>query len=109
MEGVHRSHNGPMASAPDPDTHEVERVLRAFTSEGRIVLLPARWSKKLVLLDVVAQSFEPGRAYAETEVNAIMREWYAHDWVSLRRYLVDAGMLDRRDAWYWRIGGTFEL
>jgi hypothetical protein len=97
-----------VTSASGPDPHEVDRVLRAFTREGRIVSLPARWSKKLVLLDVVAQSFEPGRAYAETEVNAILREWYEHDWVSLRRYLVDAGMLDRRDGWYWRIGGSFE-
>ncbi|MBI1376714.1 MAG: DUF2087 domain-containing protein [Frankiales bacterium] len=71
--------------------------------------MPARWSRKLVLLDVVAQSFEPGRAYAETEVDTVLRTWYEHDWVSLRRYLVDGGFLDRSDGFYWRIGGTFEI
>jgi hypothetical protein len=93
----------------DDSDRQREAVLRAFTRSGRIVSMPAKWSKRLVLLDVVGQSFEPGHAYAESEVNAILREWYAHDWVALRRYLVDAGILDRRDSYYWRIGGTFAL
>jgi hypothetical protein len=92
----------------DPDRQR-DAVLRAFTRDGRIVSMPAKWSKRLLLLDVVGQSFEPGRAYAESEVDAILREWYAHDWVALRRYLVDAAILDRRDGYYWRIGGTFAL
>jgi hypothetical protein len=96
-------------STPTPEDLERARVLRTFVRDGRIVSLPARWSKKLVLLDLVAQSFEPGRAYREPEVDLVLRSWYEQDHVSLRRYLVDAGMLDRRDGWYWRIGGTFEL
>ena len=95
-------------SSPDDSARARDAVLRTFVRDGRILSMPAKWSKKLVLLDVVGQSFEPGRAYAEAEVNAILREWYEHDWVSLRRYLVDAAILDRRDGYYWRIGGTFE-
>jgi hypothetical protein len=96
-------------TCPPTDPREVERVTRTFVRDGRILSLPATWSRKLVLLDVVGQSFEPGRAYAETEVDTILRGWYEHDWVSLRRYLIDAAILDRRDGWYWRIGGTFDL
>ena len=57
------------------DDAERAKVLRTFVRDGRIVSMPARWSRKLVLLDVVAQSFEPGRAYPETEVNTVLRAW----------------------------------
>ncbi len=31
------------------------------------------------------------------------------DHLTLRRYLVDEGFLDRRESTYWRSGGTFEV
>lgn len=34
---------------------------------------------------------------------------FNRDWSSLRRYLVDEGLLDRRDGMYWQIGGTFDV
>lgn len=90
---------------PGLDPRETERVLRAFTRDGRIVSMPAKWSRKLVLMDVVAQSFEPGLVYDEADVNFVLRDWY-DDYAALRRYLVDAGMLSREDGRYWRSGGT---
>jgi hypothetical protein len=94
--------------SPGASPAESEKVLRAFTRDGRIVSMPAKWSRKLVLMDLVAQSFEPGVVYDETEVNQILRGWY-DDHVTLRRYLVDAGMLSREDGRYWRSGGTVDL
>jgi hypothetical protein len=41
-------------------------------------------------------------------VNAALREAW-DDVAALRRYLVDAGLLDRADAVYWRIGGPVEV
>ena len=87
----------------DPD---VARVLRAFVKDGRLVSIPAVHSKRLVILDRLAQEFEPGRHYRETMVNLILGRWYA-DTAALRRYLVDEGFLDRDQGWYWRSGGSF--
>lgn len=90
-----------MTGAADPD-----KVLRAFLdADGRLVRVPAKRAKRLVVLDLPAQQFEPGEAYPETEVNARMRAFH-DDVAALRRWLVDEGFLDRRDGWYWRTGGT---
>ncbi len=43
--------------------------------------------------------------YAEREVNAIIQRRH-DDAATLRRYLVDEGLLDRAAGEYWRIGGT---
>lgn len=48
------------------------------------------------LLAVVKDAFEPGMTYSEAKVNAICGEWF-DDWVSLRRALVDDGLLCRNE------------
>jgi hypothetical protein len=70
--------------------------------------MPARRTRRLALLNHLAQRFEPGEQYHETEVNRRLRE--VHDDVAmLRRYLVDEGFLDRKDGLYWRAGGSVDL
>jgi len=78
---------------------------RAF-EEGRLVAMPAKHSRRLVVLDHIAQRFEPGRRYTERQVNAILVA-IDSDTAALRRYLVDERFLDRAGGEYWRIGGTF--
>jgi hypothetical protein len=86
-----------------------ERVLRAFVGEdGRLIAMPAKHSKRLVVLDLVARVFEPGVRYPETEVNALLRAFH-DDVAMLRRYLVDEDFLDRDHGVYWRTGGTVVL
>ncbi len=87
---------------------EAAKVMRAFVRNGHIVSLPAAHSKRLVLLDWLAQRFEPGRRYPERDVNQILREVHP-DVAALRRYLVDEGFLDRVAGEYWRVGGTFPV
>lgn len=82
-----------------------QRLFRSFASAGRITTLPAKHGKRLVILDLVAQRFEPGVRYSEVEVNAILREVY-DDYVTLRRLLVDDDFLAREHGVYWRSGGT---
>jgi hypothetical protein len=96
------------AAAPPPpdDDDDVPSVLRAFVRDGRITSIPAQHSKRLVLLDMLSQQFEPGRRYSEAEVNAVLQRWH-DDHAALRRYLVDDGFLDRDAGQYWRTGGTF--
>lgn len=82
-----------------------DRVERAFWDDGRLVRLPAKRAKRLLVLDRLAQRFEPGRAYLEAHVNALLIP--AHpDYAMLRRCLVDEGFLARENGWYWRVGGT---
>jgi hypothetical protein len=81
-------------------------VLRAFVRNGRLISIPAARSKRLVVLDLVAQEFEPGRRYSESTVNLILGRFHA-DVAALRRYLVDEGLMERERGEYWRAGGTF--
>jgi hypothetical protein len=83
-------------------------ILRSFfDADGRLVTVPARWGKRLVVLDQLAQRFEPGERYSETEVNNRLREAHV-DVALLRRYLVDEGFLSREAGVYWRSGGSVD-
>ena len=95
-----------LADVADPRR---DAVLRAFLDDdGRLSTVPARRWKRLVILDHLAQMFEPGQRYPEVEVNRRLRA--VHDDVAmLRRYLVDEGFLDREGGVYWRIGGTVDV
>lgn len=84
-----------------------EAVLRAFLDdEGRLKRIPTKIRKRLVILDLLSQEFEPGQHYDETAVNNRLRAFH-DDVAALRRYLVEEGFLDRADGEYWRSGGTF--
>lgn len=83
----------------DPD-----KVLNTFVSDGRLIRIPARAGKRRVLLEHIVTAFDPGVRYSEREVDAVLRAWYAPDWVSLRRYLIEETLLSRADGWYWRTG-----
>lgn len=83
-----------------------DTVLRAFvTAGGSLRSIPTKIPKRLVVLDWLAQEFEIGRTYAETEVNAVLRAHHP-DVAALRRYLVEEELMERRDGHYWRAGGT---
>ena len=103
------------APADDPEADDLgdesperARVLRAFFSGDRLTSIPAQHSKRLIILDRLAQQFEPGVRYKERTVNAMLAR--SHDDVAaLRRYLVDEGFMERERGVYWRAGGTFEV
>jgi hypothetical protein len=83
-----------------------DQRLRVFLGNGgRIQTMPARQSRRRLLLDTIAQAFEPGVRYPERRVSLFLGAIYA-DYAALRRYLVDEGFLSRADGQYWRSGGT---
>jgi hypothetical protein len=83
-----------------------EQMLRRFVSpEGRIETIPAKHTVRRGLLDWLAQDFEPGAYYPESDVNEILLRRH-DDYAALRRYLVDMGFLAREDNVYWRTGGA---
>jgi len=82
-----------------------DQRLRVFTRNGRIVTMPAKRSRRRLLLDEIAQGFEPGVRYPEARVSQFLGSIYA-DYAALRRYLVDEELLSRSGGEYWRTGGT---
>ena len=93
--------------ATDPD-EPADPIVRRFVRDGRLATIPAKWSKRRLVLDWLSQRFEPGRTYPEAAVNAVLGRFHP-DYASLRRYLVDEGFMERRQGFYWRAGGTFDV
>jgi hypothetical protein len=81
---------------------EREKVLRAFVRDGRLISIPAKPKKRELLLPfILEQCFPADRDYEEKEVN--QRLGLLHrDVASLRRYLVDAGLMTREAGIYRR-------
>ncbi|EKX68559.1 DUF2087 domain-containing protein [Streptomyces ipomoeae] len=69
----------------------------AYFRKGRLTSIPGKAEIRSRVLAVVADSFDPGTSYSEAKVNAICGQWY-DDWVSLRRALVDEGLLHRDES-----------
>jgi hypothetical protein len=86
-----------MPARHDPATH----VRLAFFRDGRLTSLPSRSGYRLAALAVLAEGLEPGHRYAEREVTAMLAT-DAPDPATLRRLLVDHGLLSRAGGVYWR-------
>jgi len=101
---------GPQAAAEEPldDDRVRAQILRTFLRDGRLVRWPAARGKRRVLLEHIAVVFEPGVRYPEREVDAILRAWH-DDYATIRRYLIDEGLLARERGVYWRIGGPVQI
>jgi hypothetical protein len=91
----------------DPDRAKAA-VLRVFVRDGRLAQIPAARGKRRIVLEHIAANFEPGVHYPEREVDAVLRAWHP-DHASLRRYLVDEGLMSREKGVYWRTGGPVEV
>jgi len=79
-----------------------EKVVRSFFRDDRLVSIPAKPSKRELLLPIILdRCFPDDREYEEKEVN--MRLALLHpDVAALRRYLVDGGWMTRDGGIYRR-------
>ena len=91
-----------------PTATEIDKVLRSYFRDGRLSVMPRAGRKRRIVLDHVAQEFEPGVRYTEVDVNLALRAIWP-DVAALRRYLVDEGLLARAEGMYWRVGGSVEI
>jgi hypothetical protein len=104
----------PHARGADPSItsgsweREEADILSRFFAGERLTSIPASHAKRRVVLERLAQEFEPGLRYAEAEVNFTLQLFHA-DFASLRRYLVDEGFLTRAEGVYWRTGGRYAV
>ncbi|MEU1869457.1 DUF2087 domain-containing protein [Streptomyces sp. NPDC019793] len=96
----------PDDSAAAGDDGRAGMIVRTFVRDGRLVRLPARWTrKKVVLRHIAEQTFAPGVEYPERTVDEKLRAWCEDgevDHVTLRRHLVDFGHLRRSEGIYTR-------
>ena len=89
------------AAEMDCDDAYKDKVLRSFFREGELTSIPAQLKKKLVVYRHIADAFEPGREYSEGQVKAVLLGFHP-DFCTLRRGLVDAGLLTRENGVYKR-------
>jgi hypothetical protein len=90
--------------SPIPNRDYDARVRENFIdAENRLVGLPAQHKKRLAILRWLVEDFQPGRRYSEAEVNRIISRRHP-DFATLRRYLVDEELMQRRRSIYWRTG-----
>jgi len=87
---------------------EADDRLRVFVRDGRIAAVPAKMARRRMLLEIVAQAFEPGVRYPERSVSSFLATIH-DDYAALRRYLVDEGFLSRDHGEYWRSAGAVDL
>lgn len=78
-----------------------QKVLATFFKRGRLVQIPAQLKKFQIIMEHIVQEFEPGRQYTEQEVNKMLVE-FNEDVASLRRGLIDVGLMERAKGMYWR-------
>lgn len=91
-----------LAQEADTDAWR-ERVLSTFLVRGRLTHIPAQRKKRRVVLERLADDFDPERDYLESEVNRILVD-YHDDVATLRREMVDEGLFTRGGGVYRRAG-----
>ena len=77
-----------------------EKVLQNLFEYGKLKTIPVQRKKRRIVLDEIAKRFEPGRVYAEKEVNLIIADFH-DDFCTLRRELIAEGIMERENGVYW--------
>ena len=91
-------------AAEDVDVDAFDRkVVRDFSRrDGSLKEIPAQEKKLQAILRRIVKDFEPGRHYAEKQVNEIIAHFHP-DTASLRRALIDYNLMQRANGKYWRV------
>ena len=71
--------------------------------DGGLTGFPKKEKRKIAILKHIMTRFVPRRNYTEKEVNELLKQIYPIDYVTLRRYLIEYGFMDRHDdgSHYW--------
>jgi len=85
---------------------DINPELRGFVdADGRFKAWPAKQSKQIIMVDMLAELFEPGRNYTSQDVNEILNTRHTfHDPAILRRSMIDRKILERSPdgKTYWK-------
>jgi len=77
-------------------------LAKLFDEEGKLKRFPSKEKEKLIVLLQVIKSFKTGINFSEKEINKKLKEIFP-DYALLRRYLIEYGLLDRKNdcSEYW--------
>ena len=78
-----------------------QKVLATFFIHGRLKQIPAQLKKRQVILERLAELFEPERDYTEREVTLALLD-YSDDPVTLRRLIIEHNLMQRQQGIYRR-------
>lgn len=89
----------------DRSVTEEEKVIKKYFPagpEGPLKSFSMKQKHKLIVLNEIAKRFESERIYTEKEINQVLETVYG-DYVTIRRYLIEYGFLDRKSdgSEYW--------
>lgn len=90
-----------LSSKMEEDAYR-HKVLRSFFRRGRLVQVPAQLKKRLIVLEKIAESFEPEREYSEMEVNHILLD-FNDDVATLRRGMIEHEIMTRDKGIYKKV------
>ncbi|OKL51207.1 DUF2087 domain-containing protein [Buchananella hordeovulneris] len=76
-----------------------DKTVATFLRDDRLPHLPAKRRARVVVLIELLDLFNPGVVYSEREVSQLLAQVH-DDFASLRRELVDYGLLQRADGHY---------
>ncbi|MFA7418130.1 MAG: metalloregulator ArsR/SmtB family transcription factor [Melioribacteraceae bacterium] len=77
-----------------------QKVLKTFMKNKRLTKLPVQRKKKLIILDEFIKKFNTNKKYTENEVDSLINETY-DDHCTIRRLLIEEGMMQRENQIYW--------
>lgn len=86
----------------DGDEKYKRQIISVFFEYGRLTHLPSQLKKREIVCEHLADSFDIGRDYTETEVNEILTR-YHDDYCTVRREMVSHGFLGRENGIYRRL------
>lgn len=79
--------------------------LNKLCGKSDLIQFPKNHTDRFVLLESIALTFKPQKKYSEKSINETVAEWIENmakesylDHVTLRRYLVDFGLIERDPA-----------
>lgn len=78
------------------------KVRSNFVVDGKLTQIPAQLKKRMAILRWLADKFEFDRRYPEKELNEVIRQYHP-DCASLRRYMIETGLMQRENGVYWRL------
>ncbi|WP_416825106.1 DUF2087 domain-containing protein [Ectobacillus polymachus] len=89
----------------DITQEEQQEIINKFFTEGSkgcLTKFPPKEKQRLIVLREIAKHLDSERTYDEKELNQILKAVY-HDYVMIRRYLIEYGLLDRKSdgSEYW--------
>lgn len=76
-----------------------KKLIERFFRDGVLFCMPTKLIKRQTVLEEIVKTIDSSRDYTEKEINEILVKIY-DDYCTLRRYLVDEGLLKRENGIY---------